>query len=186
MVKIIKGSYGHRKGKVIVPVYAGETVELTPEQEVRLVKLGVAEVVNPNGKTSGGKPPKAPEGNSDNDEQSDALPEYDEKMKLVELKEMLEADRDVFLNLGEFGEEHSVEGKKIPAVLDEAVLVDSKAAEDLGLTQGDLVLFAKCEDLPEQRDAGESLRVDGKGFLIASWRVDYGMAKVYLVQNRGR
>ena len=92
---------------------------------------------------------------------------------------MLEADRDVFLNLGEFGEEHSVEGKKIPAVLDEAVLVDSKAAEDLGLTQGDLVLFA-------QRDAGESLRVDGKGFLIASWRVDYGMAKVYLVQNRGR
>ena len=88
MVKIIKGSYGHRKGKVIVPVYAGETVELTPEQEVRLVKLGVAEVVNPNGKTSGGKPPKAPEGNSDNDEQSDALPEYDEKMKLVELKEI--------------------------------------------------------------------------------------------------
>ena len=70
--------------------------------------------------------------------------------------------------------------------MDEAVLVDSKAAEDLGLTQGDLVLFAKCEDLPEQRDAGESLRVDGKGFLIASWRVDYGMAKVYLVQNRGR
>lgn len=105
---------------------------------------------------------------------------------MTNFKEMLNADRDVFLNLGEFGEEHSVEGKKIPAVLDEAVLVDSKAAEDLGLTQGDLVLFAKCEDLPEQRDAGESLRVDGKGFLIASWRVDYGMAKVYLVQNRGR
>lgn len=99
---------------------------------------------------------------------------------------MLKADRDVFLNLGEFGEEHVVEGKKITAVLDEAILADSKAAEDLGLTQGDLVLFAKCEDLPAERQQGESLRVDGRDYLIASWRVDYGMAKVYIFQNLGR
>lgn len=98
---------------------------------------------------------------------------------------MLEADRDVFLNLGEFGEEHVVEGKTITAVLDEAILADSKTAQDLGLTQGDLVLFAKCEDLPEQRDEGESIRVDGRDYLIASWRVDFGMAKVYIYQNRG-
>lgn len=88
MVKIIKGSYGHRKGKTIVPVYAGETVELTPEQEARLVKLGVAEVVKPDGKTAGGKSPKDPEVNDDDNEQPEALPEYDEKMKLVELKEI--------------------------------------------------------------------------------------------------
>ncbi len=104
---------------------------------------------------------------------------------MTNFKEMLNADRDVFLNLGEFGEEHTVEGETITAVLDEAILADSKTAEELGLTQGDLVLYAKCEDLPAQRQQGDSLNVDGRDYLIASWRVDYGMAKVYIFQNIG-
>lgn len=90
MIKIIKGSYGHRVGKNIVPVYAGETVELTPEQEARLVKLGVAEVVKPAGKTAGGKTPEDPTGGNETGGQPDALPEYNDKMKLVELKEIAE------------------------------------------------------------------------------------------------
>lgn len=92
MVKIIKGSYGHRKGKDIVLVFAGETVELTPEQEARLVKIGVAEIVKPEGKTAGGKAPTDPTaGDVDGGgEQSEALPEYNDKMKLVELKEIAE------------------------------------------------------------------------------------------------
>ncbi|WP_302346504.1 hypothetical protein [uncultured Alistipes sp.] len=83
MVKIIKGSYGHKKGSTIVPVYAGETVELTEEQEARLVNLGVAEYV--------GKP--AQKQNSQNeggtgDKIPGELPEYNEGMKLAELKEI--------------------------------------------------------------------------------------------------
>lgn len=74
MVKIIKGSYGHKKGSTIVPIYVGETVELTEEQEARLVKLGVAEYV--------GKP--AQEGSQN--EGGEELPEYNENMKLAELK----------------------------------------------------------------------------------------------------
>ncbi len=76
MVKIIKGSYGHKKGSTIVPVYAGETVELTEEQEARLVKLGVAEYV--------GKPAQE----NSQGEGSSELPEYNENMKLAELKEI--------------------------------------------------------------------------------------------------
>ena len=86
MVKIIKGTYGHKVGKVIKPVNAGETVELTAEQEARLIKLGVAEKVetvpagkhenkNPNGKTPG---------------EGDQLPEYNENMKLEALKAIAE------------------------------------------------------------------------------------------------
>ena len=98
-------------------------------------------------------------------------------------KETLAADLDVFLNLGEFGEEHDVEGKTIPAVLDDAVLVDSKAAAELGLAQGDLVLFAKASELPSPRPAGQALNIDGAEYNIAAWRVDCGMARVYLCQN---
>jgi len=64
---------------------------------------------------------------------------------------MLEADRAVFLDPEEFGEEHTVEGRSVVVVIDEAILVESKRAEELGLAQGDIVLFGQCEDLPDHR-----------------------------------
>ena len=82
MVKIIKGTYGQRKGSRIVPVKAGETVELTDEQEARLVKLGVAEYVNAT------PAPDPYQGSQDGDETPAGLPEYNDKMKLVELQEI--------------------------------------------------------------------------------------------------
>ena len=85
MVKIIKGTYGHRKGAVIVPVRAGETVELTDEQEKRLVKLGVAEYIN----DSDGVPEHSSSDETDEQEALE-LPEYNDKMKLPELKEIAE------------------------------------------------------------------------------------------------
>ncbi len=98
-------------------------------------------------------------------------------------KQMLEADRAVFLNPEEFGEEHTVEGRSITVVIDEAILVESKRAEELGLAQGDIVLFGKSEDLPDQRSAGQSLNIDGREYIVAEWRVDYGVAKIYLCQT---
>lgn len=98
-------------------------------------------------------------------------------------KELLAKDLDVFLNLDEFGEEHTVEGRQITAVVDEAILVDARKAEELGLAQGDIVLFGKCAELPDQRPTGESLNVDGREYIVAAWREDYGMARVYLCQT---
>ena len=82
MVKIIKGTYGQRKGSRIVPIKAGETVELTDEQEARLVKLGVAEYVKDT------PAPELHQGDKDGEETPAALPEYNDKMKLVELQEI--------------------------------------------------------------------------------------------------
>ena len=90
------------------------------------------------------------------------------------------ADRDIFLNLDEFGGEHEVEGRTIIATLDEETFDESKKGEDIGLASYDSVLFAKVEDLPEQRASGESLNVDGKECTIVSWRTDGGMASIYL------
>lgn len=93
---------------------------------------------------------------------------------------MMAADRGIFLNLDEFGDEHVIEGQTITAVLDEETFDESKKGEDIGLAAFDLVLFARVEDLPEQRPSGESLNVDGKECTIVSWRTDVGMASVYL------
>ena len=90
------------------------------------------------------------------------------------------ADRGIFLNLDEFGDEHVIEGRTIAAVLDEENFVESKKGEDIGLAAFDLVLYARTEDLPRQRPSGESLNVDGKECTVVSWRTDAGMATIYL------
>ena len=93
---------------------------------------------------------------------------------------MMAADRDVFLNLGEFGDEIVVEGQTITAVLDEETLDESKKGEDIGLAAYDCVLHARVEDLPDQRASGESLNVNGKECTIVSWRIAAGVATIYL------
>ena len=93
---------------------------------------------------------------------------------------MMAADRGIFLNLDEFGDEHFIEGRTIKAVLDEETFDESKKGEDIGLAAFDLVLFACVEDLPEQRPSGESLNVDGRECTIISWRTDGGIATIYL------
>lgn len=95
-------------------------------------------------------------------------------------KDMMAADRGIFLNIDEFGDEHVIEGRTITAVLDEEIFGESKKGEDIGLAAYDCVLFARCEDLPAQRPSGESLNVNGKECTIISWRTDAGMASVYL------
>lgn len=98
-------------------------------------------------------------------------------------KDLLAADRAVFLNIDEFGETHEVEGNEIPAIVDEEILSESKNGEDLGLAAADFILNAKVEDLPPKRPAGETLNVDGKECTIIKWRVDYGMAVIYLAHQ---
>ena len=98
----------------------------------------------------------------------------------MNFKEMMAADRDVFLNLDEFGDEHVIEGQTIAAVLDEETLDESKKGEDIGLAAYDCVLHARVEDLPEQRASGESLNVNGKECTIVSWQIAAGVATIYL------
>lgn len=85
MIKIIKGSYGLRKGAVVVPIFAGsDPIKLSKEQESRLVRLGVAEYVD-NTQTK-----KGSDNAQDGSENVDKLPEYNEDMKLTELKKIAE------------------------------------------------------------------------------------------------
>lgn len=98
-------------------------------------------------------------------------------------KDMLAADRAIFLNVDEFGETHTVEGKSIEVVLDDDIQYDSKHGEDIGLAEADLALYARDEDLPVRRATGEALNIDGKEYTIVSWRTDYGVAVVYLAHQ---
>ena len=88
MIKIIKGSYGLRRGMVIEAIHAGTTIEIGKDKEERLVRLGVAEYV------ACEVTPAEPiiEASAETqDEVVDELPEYNETMKLSDLKKVAEA-----------------------------------------------------------------------------------------------
>lgn len=89
MIRIIKGSYGLRKGSIVVPVLAGsDPIELSKEKEERLVRLKVAEYVTDEEKmTDAG----TGEGTQNEGEIVDELPEYNADMKLTDLKKIAEA-----------------------------------------------------------------------------------------------
>lgn len=73
-------------------------------------------------------------------------------------KAMVEADRRrTFLNLDEFGEKHTVEGRAIAAVLDDNALKERQGGQELSVAESSLLLYAAVEDLPARRPAGEGL-----------------------------
>ena len=88
MIKIIKGSYGLRRGSHVEAIHAGSTIEIGKDKEERLVRLGVAVYVADD-VTDIHQPTEAPV--ETQDEVVDEFPEYNETMRLDDLKKVAEA-----------------------------------------------------------------------------------------------
>lgn len=87
MIKIIKGSYGKREGSIVKAIHAGNTIsDLSKEKEERLVRLGVAVYVTKQDDVA--EQPGEGSDETQDDEIVDEFPEYNEEMKLSELKEV--------------------------------------------------------------------------------------------------
>ena len=92
MIQIIKGTFGYYNGRKVVPITNQDgPKQFDPELEARLVKEGVAKYVGEQDETAG---QPAPAHGDDADEPAstntaaDEAPEYNEDMKLDELKEV--------------------------------------------------------------------------------------------------
>jgi len=77
-----------------------------------------------------------------------------------------------------------VEGKRIPAVIDNDSSVKLSQGQTLGIVGANLTLFAKMEDLPPEKSQGSLINVDGREYLVESWKVNAGMVEIALKQNR--
>lgn len=92
-------------------------------------------------------------------------------------KEQVEADRhSVFVNLAEFGEDHTVDGKTVRCVIDQRDRGSDGAA--YGVSQDGLRIFARSEDMPARRLPGMVMSVDGIAYMVESWGDDMGVAEV--------
>jgi len=102
----------------------------------------------------------------------------------MSFKDMVQKDRGIFLNIDEFGEVHKVEGKQITVVIDDNRLRERQGGAEVGVAESSLLLFAYSEDLPPRREAGESINVDGREYIVDDWSEDMGVAQIALGQNR--
>jgi len=149
MIKIIKGTYGYRKGNRIIPkTPADDPFTATPEQEARLVRLGVAVYVDAPAKAPATPAtpaaPKAPENAKTGSKDVDELPAYNLDMKLDELKEIAKA----------YGVDASDARKKadVIAMIEAAKAKDPEGETPEGDDQGD---EDPDDETPEAYDDGE-------------------------------
>ena len=99
-------------------------------------------------------------------------------------KDMVKEDRSrVFLDPNFFGQTARVEGKEIPIMLDDDTLQEMQGGQDLAVAESATLFFAKAEDLPPRRPAGQTLLVNGRVCTIDKWTEEMGMATVVLREN---
>lgn len=99
-------------------------------------------------------------------------------------KDMVAEDRSrIFLDLDFFGVSAVVEGKTISIMTDEDTLQTLQSGQDLAVAESATLFYARSEDLPPRRPAGQSLNVNGRLLTIDKWTEEMGMATVVLREN---
>lgn len=94
MIQIIKGTFGYYNGRKVIPITEADGPQkFDDELEARLVKEGVAKYIGEQVEAAE-QPTNGPDVNTDKPASTDTagveIPEYDEDMKLDELKEVAE------------------------------------------------------------------------------------------------
>ena len=100
---------------------------------------------------------------------------------------MIQSDLAVFLNVDEFAEVHTVEGREITVVVETDDLAKLGKIGDNrihGMGEADLMLMGKVSDFPSDLDPGRLLNVDGREHIVISAVKDMGLVEVTLRQNR--
>ncbi len=99
-------------------------------------------------------------------------------------KDMVERDLSLFFNLGEIAEAHTVDGKSIVCVLEDATLHGADGWTML--TEATVKLYARTSDLPKRRVRGETIHIDGCGYEVITWTEEGGMTRVDLQSKEVR
>ena len=95
---------------------------------------------------------------------------------------ILEDINSVFLNLEDFGEIHTVDGKSVVCMFDDDALKIRSGSNELSVSESTLLLFAKESDL-SRKIAGDEILIDGRIYIVDDWKVNFGVAEIVLHQN---
>lgn len=93
-------------------------------------------------------------------------------------KELMAADRDIVINIDEFGDEHDIDGTVLKVVLEDEQIREADDTE--ALSESAVVMFAKTEELGDRKMRGETLYIDDVGYIVQKWLDEMGVTRVVL------
>ena len=100
------------------------------------------------------------------------------------LKDEILSDIDnVFLNLEDFGEIHTIDNKEVVCMIDDDALKVRSGSNDLSVSESTLLLFAKEIDLKTRKVTGDDIIIDGRIYIVDDWKVNLGIVEIALHQN---
>lgn len=100
------------------------------------------------------------------------------------LKDTIAEDIDLVLDLDEFAEEATVEGKRIKVQFDSDRLGELTGHTQYALGLDAVVMYARTEDLPAIRKPGDSLMIGAYDWLVMSWEDRAGISEIALQRTR--
>jgi hypothetical protein len=108
----------------------------------------------------------------------------------VSFKQVVERDiTDVFFNLDEFSDIHSVGGKDIPAMIDDMENIEREKKFNShmdGIYARQILLYVKASDFGGLPSQGSILVLDGKRYVIVDTVDEGGVYTITLEANRSR
>lgn len=108
---------------------------------------------------------------------------------MISFKEAARQDvSNVFLDIEEFADVHTINNKKIPAIVDENELIERekrmKSNMD-GVYTKQIMIYVKGIDFGMLPAVGAALRMDGKEYLVQDAVNEYGVYSITLEMNKG-
>jgi len=100
------------------------------------------------------------------------------------LKDTIESDIDVVLDLDDFAEIATVEGKQIKVQWDSDRLGELSGHTQFALGLDAVVMYARTEDLPAIRKPGDALMVGVHDWTVISWEDRAGISEIALQRTR--
>lgn len=112
----------------------------------------------------------------------------------MDFKDIIETDiTSVFLNLSEFADTHTINGKSMSAIIDDDMLdgeINVKFHGDRqqtagGLYNGGIALYVSGADIGKPKP-GSLLEVDGRNYIVVSTSEQDGIYKIIIQRAGGR
>lgn len=103
---------------------------------------------------------------------------------MATLKDVINGDLDLFLNIDDFAEEHKIDGVLIKVVIDAEGLAENQKGTRMAISESTLKFFAKSADLGKVRIPGQKLSFDNKLYVVDAWDEDMGITSVFLSDGR--
>ena len=103
----------------------------------------------------------------------------------MSFRDMVQADlHNVFFNVEEFAEEHTINGKKMLCVIDQDENAASSVQSVMGVYVANRRIYVKESDMKVLPKEGLQLRLDDRMYFVTDARLEMGAVVIELQVNR--